>query len=226
MPFVLLFVFLFIHQAKASEKFLNVGDVFLVSYPCYLCRAIELEEGMPYSHIAMVAKNKYGQWGMVESLKSGFDWVSWNDFWSRKLTGESNVLHIRHVFNALKIISFQVMEKSYGGTFYDPLFAWGNRDEVGKEKFYCSELLYKIFQKSLGKQFHLVPKKMHFDHAFEFWNSYYLGYSAKVPAGELGLSPADYVKSKDFIVLKKYNISSDGDAHLLRERVRGKVLLP
>ena len=115
------------------------------------------------------------------------------------------------------------MNNIYKNTIYDSLFLWDNVDENGNEKMYCSELVFHILKRSLGKKLKLTPKNMHFHNQLEFWNRYYQG---KIPTGELGLSPADYVKSKDFSILEKTPVSSDGDVHRLRERVRGRVLLP
>ena len=71
------------------------------------------------------------------------------------------------------------------------MFGWGD------ESIYCSELIYKGYAKTVNFQ-SLAPKKMLFDINPEYWDKYFRG---NTPRGELGISPADFDITSDFIDL-------------------------
>jgi hypothetical protein len=165
----------------------KVGDLVLVSYPCYLCQMIERLDGSPFSHIGMISSidplmvlEAFGAQGVSE--------ISLTSFLSRKLTQGSVVLTLRpkvfkeHIFNKLRL--------NYMGKPYDPAFRWDG------EKLYCSELIYKLYSALQLTSFKLKPKKVYYTVDRKLWENYFSRYG--VPDGELAISPGDFYRYSSF----------------------------
>ena len=76
---------------------------------------------------------------------------------------------------------------------YDHDFRWNNFDEAGDQKYYCSELVSKLFQAFVGIETPI--KRMHFQKNRDYWVKYFKG---NVPDNEWGNSPGDYERSDMF----------------------------
>jgi hypothetical protein len=189
---------------------LQTGDLILLSLNCRVCQLIELEEGLPFSHMALVVKENYQiklleAWG-VEGIRK----KSIQEFWSDKnLNSENPILVLRHKTQLFKRTQASEIENylaEFIGKKYDPYFLWHNTNDQGQPIYYCSEFIYKLYKKWLGENLRLKTKAMTFNKHYFHWEKYYKQFFMKVPAGFEGISPADFVKSSDFKI-----IFNDGD---------------
>lgn len=197
-----------------SPSALQNGDIVLVSLPCYLCRLIEAEEGMPFSHMAMVVF-KNNRPFFLESWGIGVKLISWDEFWLRPRTKNSEILwlrysainknsdHVKKTFSHRRLFSrslyaadLATLIKPYLGLSYDAHFLWNNVDDHHQELMYCSELIFKVMQQWLGQDFRMQPKSMHFYKNRNLWFNYFAG---AIPDGKLGIAPSDFAKNADFI---------------------------
>ncbi len=167
---------------------LEVGDVFLLDLDCYSCQRIEDETFGPYSHSGIVVEVD-GELVIAQSL-SNVHHVRIEAF--LKFSAKK-ALHLRpKSINKAKraLLSKNYKEKFYGAEF-DHDFLWDN------DTYYCSEFLFHLLD-SVGALHDLKPLPMNFERNYDFWNIYF---DHGVPQGELGLSPNDFFRSRDFKIL-------------------------
>ena len=96
----------------------------------------------------------------------------------------------------LQSMATEVLEtfvSEFEGAKYDHDFRWNNFDESGREKFYCSELVTKMFQLLVGVE--VGVKRMHFERNRDQWMTYFRG---NIPDGQWGNSPGDFHRSDLF----------------------------
>lgn len=178
-----------------ARPVLKVGDVLLQPTACWSCSLIEAEEETIYSHIGVVLSlNPL----LVAEALGKVRAVSFEEFNIKTEKGQKiGVLRLR---NEKAVAQF---EKNYDlwleryqefdGLPYDKEFRWNNFDDEGREKFYCSELVSKLYQAFLGIETPI--KRMHFNKNREAWVKYFKG---NVPDGEWGNSPGDFERSHLF----------------------------
>ena len=168
---------------------LQPGDVLIQSQRCYLCRLIEIEEGLPVSHVGIVNQMNNGTWVVHEAWGS-VQTVAIEAFLSRR-TPQTKTWVRRPKLNR-RMPAREIrrrFENYFLGLSYDPDFLWENRDEKG-QTLYCSELIVKFFN-GLWIQ---APKTkaMHYQKNREAWIRYFKG---TPPDGLPGISPADLLRS-------------------------------
>lgn len=176
---------------------LRPGDVILQPLNCWMCSLIELEEESKFSHmgvvLAVTPEILVGESsGVVKKLKLA-------DFLSKTEVGQKAlVIRFRNenLVNHLEQTSadfLKMFEEEFEGAEYDHDFLWHNYDQNGREKFYCSEMITKLFQYYV----HVEPpmKRMQFKKYWDHWVTYFKG---NVPVNQWGNSPADYERSSLF----------------------------
>lgn len=175
---------------------LQTGDVLLQPLDCWSCSLIEAQEESIYSHIG-VYLNIDGEDYVVEAYGS-VRLVTLNEF-MHKTQKNSSVRVKRYVnSNSIEKETFKKVLLSFVGLPYDRYFLWNNSID-GKEAIYCSELVYKTY--IYFAQFSdLSTKVMKFDVNPLLWDRYFRD---QTPRGKLGISPADFDTSKDFITMSE-----------------------
>jgi hypothetical protein len=188
---ILCFITLLILSFRTLAIDLATGDVLLQPLNCWSCELIEQEEDSLYAHAGIVI-NIRGQFFVAEAIQS-VHLISLEKFLQRtKAMAQVKVLRYRFINNDLRSkITKRII--SLIGYPYDADFLWNNKVN-GKESFYCSEFVYKVFVKELTF-FNLTTKKMPFKVNPKLWDQYFHG---KTPRGELGISPEDFNQSFDF----------------------------
>jgi len=95
------------------------------------------------------------------------------------------------------------------GKQYDRVF------EIDNDKYYCSELIYEIFNNKhqekifeLRKMTYINPKTNEIE---EFWSEYFSQLNIKIPEGELGCNPADYSRSEKIEIFREFGELSKKD---------------
>lgn len=204
---------------------LQTGDLIMMSLQCRLCQLIELEEGLPFSHMALVVKNQQ-KISLVESWGlSGVKIKDIQEFWlDKKLNLKNPIVILRHSSNMhQKVSKYEThqLEKYlqyFLGKKYDPEFLWDNKDEEHQSKYYCSEFVYKLYHVWLKEKFTLKTKKMIYQKYLHQWIKYFQQLHMKVPEGKQGISPADFIKSTEFHAIFNGDVLKD----LRHERVHGQ----
>lgn len=194
--FILLFIFTMAAQAQTSRA-LRVGDVLLQPLKCWACSLIEAEEETIYSHIGVVLAVEpeiiVGEaFGKVRKL-------SLAAFNAKTEPGQKLMVirfrnddlseDIQHAADAF----MKNFDEDFLGAEYDDDFRWNNFDESGREKFYCSELVSKLFQGFVGIETRV--KRMHFQTNRDQWMTFFKG---NIPDNEWGNSPGDFERSDLF----------------------------
>lgn len=183
---------------------LRTGDLILVSLQCRLCQMIESEEDSKFSHMAMIIKSQTSVL-FTEAWSDGVTTKTYEEFFkNKKLTPGSEMVILRkNKWGNLKAPIYKLV-KSFEGLSYDSHFLWNNFDDLRREKLYCSEYIYKLYQNWLLFPLQLRPKAMSFH---KNWNAWYKYFQGKVPQGKLGISPEDFYRSSEFKMIFKLRIN-------------------
>lgn len=193
---ILLFLFCFLGFNSAHAFDLKVGDVLLQPLKCWSCTLIETEEETIFSHAGVVLS--IDPIVVAEALAS-VRTIPLKAFEARTEPGQKIlVLRFKNEqlvhelqFNSQKFKD--LFDFDFAGRKYDHDFLWNNLDEADEEKFYCSELITKLFQAFAGVE--LPIKRMHFERNREAWLTYFRG---NPPDQEWGNSPGDLHRSALF----------------------------
>jgi hypothetical protein len=186
--------------SRAQATSLQVGDVLLQPLKCWACTLIEEEEETIFSHIGVVLS--LGPEVLVAEAFGSVRKVTLSEFNRKTEPGQRlAVLRFRNQRIAdefqKRSAQFQhLFEKDFLGAKYDHDFLWNNFDEAGQEKYYCSELVSKLFQAFLRLETPI--KRMHFEKNRDQWMKYFRG---NIPDQQWGNSPADFQRSDMFYIL-------------------------
>lgn len=176
---------------------LRPGDVLLQPLNCWSCFLIEAQENSIYSHMGVVLEVN-PEIIVAESLGSVRK-VSLKEFDKKTEKGQRiMVLRFRNEQISEDIQNdhssfIKMFHDEFEGAAYDSEFLWNNFDENGREKFYCSELVSKLFHYFL--KIEMPIKRMRYDKYREYWISYFRG---NPPDGKWGNAPADFDRSELF----------------------------
>lgn len=179
-----------------SKVGLRVGDVLLQPLNCWSCNLIEAEEKTIFSHVGLVISDSPI---MVAEALGSVRRLPLEAFDSRT-EKKQKVLVIRFKDPAIqkrihsqRAVFLDVFANGFEGKKYDKEFLWDNQDEAGGEKYYCSELISKIFLQVLDVKTPI--KRMHFNQNRELWGQFFKG---NIPDDQWGNSPADFERSELF----------------------------
>jgi hypothetical protein len=181
----------------ATDRFimgdLRTGDVLLQPLNCWTCSLIEAQDNTIYSHMGILIKMN-GETYVFEAYGS-VKFTKLNTFLKRTEGGQTVRVIRPPQFSFKQTLALITNSLQLEGSAYDPGFRWNNYDKSGKEKYYCSELVYKMFERS-GVRFNdLEPKSMPFDVYPELWDKIFNG---DTPRNKMGISPASFSTSSDF----------------------------
>lgn len=176
---------------------LRVGDVLLQPLKCWACSLIEDEEDTIYSHIGVVLS--VNPEILVAEAFGKVRKISLAEFNIKTEAGQKlMVLRFRNeeISDDIETQGFkflQTFEANFQGASYDHDFRWNNFDEEGNEKYYCSELVSKLFAQFIRLETPI--KRMHFNNNRDNWMTYFRG---NIPDNEWGNSPGDFERSELF----------------------------
>jgi len=196
-PISVVLLLLSLSSIAQSSPTLRPGDVLLQPLKCWTCSLIEAEEETIYSHIGVVL-TVVPEIVVAEAFGKVRK-VSLTEFNSKTEPGQMiMVLRFRNdklseVFQNTPEDFSKLFDEEFLGTKYDHDFRWNNFDENGEQKYYCSELVSKLFQTFVGIDTPI--KRMHFQKNRDYWVKYFKG---NVPDNEWGNSPGDYERSELF----------------------------
>lgn len=195
LPMLLLLFFSTLLGARTVA--VRPGDVLLQPLNCWACSLIEAEEQTIFSHIGVVLK--VGPEILVAEAFGKVQKITLAEF-NRKTEVGQKLLVLRFRNDRLSQdiqeasdAFVKIFDDEFAGAKYDHDFRWNNFDENGREKFYCSELVSKLFQALVGVETPI--KRMHFQMNREAWMKYFKG---NIPDNQWGNSPGDFHRSELF----------------------------
>lgn len=130
--------------ATTLADVLTDGDVILHKSQSSQSAALRAATGSPYTHVGMVFRRD----GDAEVLEA-VDPVRWTKLDDWVARGERGHVVILRLADDLPLRNggseaLRAAAEAYLGRPYDPLFEWSD------DRIYCSELVYKAYQSSLG----------------------------------------------------------------------------
>ena len=194
-PLLLILLSLVAQAARTPD--LRPGDVLLQPLKCWACSLIEAEEETIFSHIGVVLAVEPQV--LVGEAFGKVQKITLAEF-NKKTEPGQKLLVIRFrndrlandIQQAPQAFT-QLFDDEFAGAKYDHDFRWNNFDEEGREKYYCSELVSKLFQAFVGVETPI--KRMHFQMNRDSWMKYFQG---NIPDNQWGNSPGDYHRSELF----------------------------
>lgn len=190
---------------------LMVGDMLFQDLDCgEMCDAIEAVtqgyQGARLSHLGMVSKIELNNVYVIEAIGKGVVETSLSDFLSRSSDKNGNPKVL--VFRLSTVWRSEVPQavnkfQEFLGKPYDEAFL------INNDSFYCSELVYKLFNvnDTLENPFRLRPmtfKEPGTDHFYPVWVAHYKKLGINIPEGEPGLNPGGMSQSPHLSFVGKY----------------------
>jgi uncharacterized protein YycO len=183
----------------ANKEEIKNGDIIFQTSLSGQSRAIQLATNSKYSHCGLIYKdnNRYYVYEAVQPVKR-----TPLDKWIAR--GQDGKYVIKRLKNADQIITpatlvkmKQVGEK-FNGKNYDLTFEWSD------DKIYCSELIWKIYQRATGIEIGKLQKLSDFDLTNEtVKKKMNERYGDKIPTNEIVISPASIFDSELIITIKE-----------------------
>jgi len=184
---------------KIAEKDeIRDGDLIFQTSLSRQSKAIQLATKSKYSHCGIIYKinGKYYVFEAVQPVKTTplDEWIA---------RGENGHYVIKRLKNADEILTANALEKmkregeKFKGKNYDLTFEWSD------DKIYCSELIWKIYQRATGIEIGKLEKLSDFDLTSEpVKEKMNERYGDKIPMDEIAISPAAIFDSELLITIK------------------------
>ena len=182
-----------------STPELRDGDVIFQTSLSAQSLAIQQATGSKYSHCGIIFRSgdNYLVFEAVQPVKTTplDEWIA---------RGKGGKFVVKRLKNADEILTPQTLEemKRIGGTFrgknYDLAFEWSD------DKIYCSELIWKIYERGAGVELGELEKLGDFDLTGEAVRAKMKErYAGAVPLNETVISPAAIFNSELLTTIKR-----------------------
>ncbi|WP_104380991.1 YiiX family permuted papain-like enzyme [Sphingobacterium sp. HMA12] len=170
---------------------LKDGDMIFQSSISPQCKAVQLATHSPYSHCGLIF-HEQGKPYVLEAVQpvtvtSLTDWIA---------RGKNKHYVIKRLKEADKVLSAEILAKMKGigkgflGKNYDATFEWSDN------RIYCSELIWKIYQRGAGIEVGKLEKLKDFDlNSAEVKSKLKERYGNQIPLEETVISPASIFNS-------------------------------
>lgn len=176
------------------------GDIIFQTSLSEQSKAIQLATKSKYSHCGLISKvgNDFYVFEAIQPVKyTHFDkWIN---------RGQNGKYVIKRLKNADQVLIPSTLKKmkqiaeQFNGKNYDLTFEWSD------EKIYCSELIWKIYQRATGIEIGKLEKLSDFDLTNEIVKKKIKErYGDKIPTEEVVISPAAIFES-EFLTIVKSN---------------------
>lgn len=184
---------------KLSDKDeINNGDLIFQTSLSGQSKAIQLATNSKYSHCGIVYSDN-GQFYVFEAIQPVK--TTPLDKWIAR--GENGHYVIKRLKNADQVLTAETLQKmkqegeKFKGKNYDLTFEWSD------DKIYCSELIWKIYQRATGIEIGRLEKLGDFDLTDEAVKKKMKErYGDKIPMDEIVISPAAIFDSELLITVK------------------------
>ncbi len=177
---------------------LKDGDLIFQTSRSSQSKAIQLATNSQYSHCGIVFKegNSFYVFEAVQPVKRTplAEWIA---------RGEKGEFVVKRLKNAEQTLTPDVIQKmkeigkGFYGKNYDSAFEWSD------EKIYCSELIWKIYQRATGIEIGNLEQLGDFDLSSKVVKQKIKErYGEKIPLDELVISPASLFESDKLVTIK------------------------
>ncbi len=170
----------------ASAQPLRDGDIIFQSSSSSQSRAVELATRSPYSHMGMVFL-LHGRAYVYEAAER-VKFTPLDQWIARGVHGKYVVMRLR---DADRLLTPRVQQRllavarQYEGRPYDLYFEWSDR------RIYCSELVWKVYRRTLGESLGQPQRLREFDLSHPLVrHKMRERYGNRVPLDEVVISPA------------------------------------
>lgn len=160
-------------------------------------KAIQLATHSQYSHCGIIYKNN-GQYTVFEAIQPVM--TTPLDKWIAR--GEKGHYVIKRLKNAEKVLTpttisnMKQIGNHFKGKNYDLTFEWSD------DKIYCSELIWKIYQRATGIELGQLEKLSDFDLTNDLVRKKMKErYGARIPLDETVISPAAIFESAELVTV-------------------------
>ena len=186
-----------VNELVGKDEIQN-GDLIFQTSLSRQSKAIQLATKSKYSHCGLIYKNgkDYFVFEAVQPVK-----LTILDKWIAK--GQDGKYVIKRLKNADQILTPSMIEKmkqigdQFKGKNYDLIFDWSD------DKIYCSELIWKIYQRATGLEIGKLQKLKNFDLSDKAVQAKMKErYGAKIPMDETVISPVAIYESELLMTVK------------------------
>ena len=178
---------------------LHEGDLIFHTSQSAQSQAIQLATHSPYSHCGLLYKNN-GEWQVFEAVQPVkltplARWVA------RGQGGHFVVRRLRDAQTALTpaaLVRLRAAGQPLLGHSYDLAFDWSD------ERIYCSELIWKVYDRGLHRQLGKLQQLRDFDLSSPVVQAKLRErYGAQLPLSEPVISPASIFSSPELVTVVK-----------------------
>jgi uncharacterized protein YycO len=174
------------------------GDLIFQTSLSGQSKAIQLATKSKYSHCGLIYKdgNDFYVFEAVQRVKrTPLDsWIAWGQdgkYVIKRLKNADQVL------NSTTLIKMKQVGDQFNGKNYDLTFEWSD------DRIYCSELIWKIYQRATGIEIGKLEKFSNLDLTNEAVQKIMKDrYGNKIPTEEIVISPASIFDSELLITVK------------------------
>ncbi|MEM7163445.1 MAG: YiiX family permuted papain-like enzyme [Bacteroidota bacterium] len=177
---------------KKNTLELKEGDLIFQSSNAGQSRAIQLATHSKYSHVGMLIKEN-NEWMVLEAIQPVC--ISPLNQWIQR--GDREHFVIKRLKNHQTVLSPKTINdmKSFGKSFlgknYDIYFEWSD------DQIYCSELIWKIYNKTTGLELGELQPLKEFDFSHPIVQSIAAQrYGVTIPENEMAISPGAMFNSE------------------------------
>jgi hypothetical protein len=177
---------------KPSAEQLHDGDIIFQTSRSSQSAAIQIATHSKYSHMGIIFF-KEGKPYVFEAVRT----VQYTPLSRWIDRGIKRHYVIKRLRNADKVMTAHAIEKlklaaaQFRGKPYDPVFEWSD------DHIYCSELVWKIYNRGIGIQVGQLKKLCDFDLSNEVVkNKIHERYGQRIPLDETVISPGDMFSSE------------------------------
>lgn len=174
------------------------GDLIFHTSQSSQSQAIQLATKSKYSHCGIIYQEgeKYFVFEAIQPVKYTplEQWIA---------RGKEGKYVVKRLKNAAQVLTPEVLRKmktvgeGFKGKNYDSTFEWSD------DKIYCSELIWKVYQRATGLEIGKLDKLSHFDLSAEAVKKKMKErYGNKIPLNETVISPAAVFDSELLITVK------------------------
>ncbi len=176
------------NSVKVDEVLFNNGDIIFHESKSGQGRAVQLATASIYSHVGMIFKDK-NEWQVIEAVQP-VRVIPLEDFVSHGDGKRFVVKRLKESIADSLWVKCIEEAKTYLGKDYDAYFEWSD------DRIYCSELIYKVYENSLGIELckKAKLKDMHLEHPI-VQEKLKERYGNSIPMNEDVVSPANIFES-------------------------------
>lgn len=180
------------NKQSTPEPEIQEGDLIFQTSLSQQSKAIQLATNSKYSHCGIIYK--IGDGFFVFEAIQPVQWTSLEKWIAR---GENGKFVIKRVKNASEVLTSTAIQKmkqvgeAFKGKNYDQAFEWSD------DKIYCSELIWKVYQRATGLEIGKLQKLSDFNLTNETVKKTLVErYGNKIPMNETVISPSAIFNSE------------------------------